>query len=85
MSTASLIELFIVQVMSYFIILSTSCCKSSSAFVSYSNSGASILGGRDPQILGWGGRGGSQGGSWTGFGKHYSVFCTESMLENVFL
>jgi len=33
----------------------------------------------------WGGRGGVAEGSWTGFGKHYSVFCAESMLENVFL
>src|SRR6218665_3104461 len=28
-------------------------------------------------------RSGVVGRSWTGFGKHYSVFCTESMLENV--
>src|SRR6218665_2595016 len=42
--------------------------------------GLSILGG-------WGSRPPDFGlglwGSWTGFGKHYSVFCTESMLENV--
>jgi len=28
--------------------------------------------------------GGGGGGSWTGLGKHYSVFCTESTSENVF-
>ena len=27
---------------------------------------------------------GGRRGSWTGLGKHYSVFCTESKLENVF-
>src|SRR6218665_2288238 len=46
------------------------------------------VGGRDPSDFGLGVVGVSQGGrrgSWTGFGKHYSVFCTESMLENVFL
>jgi len=31
------------------------------------------VGGRDSQILGWG-RGGRKGGSWTGLGKHYSLF-----------
>ena len=54
-------------------------------------SGASILGvwGSRPRPIFWAwGCGGWQGGRrglWTGFGKHYSVFCTESRLENVFL
>src|SRR6218665_3003035 len=47
--------------------------------------GASILGGwgSRPSRF-WAGLMGVAGGSWTGFGKHYSVFCTESMLETVF-
>ena len=54
------------------------------------DSEASILGGwrvATPRFWagGFGGPWGVVGGSWTGFGKHYSVFCTESMLENVFL
>ena len=51
------------------------------------DAGASILGvgGRDPPMFGWEVAGGVVGGSWTNFGKHYSVFCTESMLEDVFL
>src|SRR6218665_4042967 len=47
------------------------------------------LGGRDTSDFGLGvveGRWGSYEGRgrWTGFGKQYSVFCTESTLENVF-
>jgi len=43
-------------------------------------SGASILRGwgHDPRFLAGGGR----SGSWTGLGKYYSLFWTESMLES---
>jgi len=53
--------------------------------------GATILGGKlgvaTPRF--WAGiRGGAAegvvGGSWTGLGKYYSVFCRESMLEIVY-
>src|SRR6218665_1689819 len=52
--------------------------------------GTSILGfgGSRPPDFGLGGRGGHREIAWGGRGrvsKKYSVFCTESMLENVFL
>ena len=51
----------------------------------YINAYASILGGwgSRPPDFGWG-LWGAPGGLWTGLGKHYSLFSTESMLESVF-
>src|SRR6218665_43074 len=42
-----------------------------------------VFGGSRPPGFGRGVVGGLRGGSWAGFGKHYSVLCTESTLENV--
>ena len=64
--------------------IDSSFSSSAFTFTTYSigvNPGG--FGGRDPQIFGWGSWE-VLGVSWTGLGKHYSLFWTESTLENVF-